>query len=130
MEHPLLFRADDPMVDRVRRICLRYPEATEKLSFGRPHFLAGKNFAFVGATMQRPYSLVVKPDPESRRAEDQDPRFFVPPYWGPSGWRGIDIGAGTDWDEIAELIDESYRQIALKRQLAALDADPVVPVSS
>jgi predicted DNA-binding protein (MmcQ/YjbR family) len=130
MEHPRLFPDDDPLVERVRRICLRYPEAVEKLSWGRPHFGAGKNFAFVGATMDRPYSLVFKPDPESRRAEDEDARFFVPPYWGPSGWRAIDLDGAVDWQEIAELIDESYRQIALKRQLKALDADPVVPVGA
>ncbi|NQX13804.1 MmcQ/YjbR family DNA-binding protein [Microbacteriaceae bacterium VKM Ac-2855] len=126
MEHPLLFEAGDPLVERVRRICLRYPEATEKLSWGRPHFLAGKNFAFVGARMDRPYTLVFKPDPESRRADDEDPRFFLPPYWGASGWRAIDIDGRPDWQEIAELIDESYRQIALKRQLAALEAHPLL----
>ena len=28
----------------------------------------------------------------------------------------------SDWDELAELIDASYRQVALKRQIAVLDA--------
>lgn len=126
MEHPLLFADDDALVERVRRICLAYPEATEKLSWGRPHWAAGKTFAHVGASMDRPYTLVFKPDPESRRADDEDPRFFVPAYWGPAGWRAIDIDGDADWQWIAELIDESYRQIALKRQLKALEADPVI----
>jgi hypothetical protein len=31
-------------------------------------------------------------------------------------------GGDPDWVELAELVQTSYRQIALKRQLAALDA--------
>ncbi len=50
--------------------------------------------------------------------------MFVSPYFGPSGWLAIDVGedGGTDWTFMAELIDTSYRQVALKRQLVALDA--------
>jgi predicted DNA-binding protein (MmcQ/YjbR family) len=73
--------------------------------------------------MDRPYSVVFKPDPEERRALIEDPRFFVPPYFGAAGWLGIDVGGDdTDWAELAELLETSYRQVALKRQLAALDA--------
>ena len=35
--------------------------------------------------------------------------------------------ADADWQLIAELIDASYRSVANRRQLRALDADPVVP---
>ncbi|RWZ53268.1 MmcQ/YjbR family DNA-binding protein [Labedella phragmitis] len=78
--------------------------------------------------MDRPHSLVVKPDVEERRALLELPRVFVPPYFGPAGWIGIDVDESprTDWTVIAELIDASYRQVALKRQVAALDAHPVV----
>jgi hypothetical protein len=60
------------------------------------------------------------------------PRVFVPPYFGPGGWIGIDVDESpeTDWTFIAELIDTSYRQVALKRQVAALDAHPVVGVAA
>jgi hypothetical protein len=46
----------------------------------------------------------------------------VPPYYGPSGWLTLDFEAApVDWDEVRELVELSYRQIALKRQLEALD---------
>lgn len=56
-------------------------------------------------------------------------RIFSPPYWGPSGWLGIDIDSpSTDWTEIAELIDTSFRMVALKRQLTALDSGDSAPL--
>ena len=54
---------------------------------------------------------------------DADERFFVPAYYGPSGWRAVDLDReDVGWDEVAELVDASYRTVANKRQLAALDA--------
>jgi hypothetical protein len=42
----------------------------------------------------------------------------------------VDESADTDWALVAELIDTSYRQVALKRQIAALDARPVVETTA
>lgn len=127
MTHPLVVEPGHPLVERVRAICLPYPEATEVEAWGRPTFRAGKKiFTFVGSTSERPYSIVFKPEGDARLAYLQDPRFFIPPYWGTSGWLGVDIDSPhADWTEFAELIDASYRQVALVRQLKALDArDP------
>lgn len=123
MEHPLLFDEPDAALDRLRSLCLAFPEAVEVPAWGRPTFRAGKKiFVTAGSTMDRPHSIVFKPDPEERRALVRDPRFFVPPYFGPAGWLAIDFGApGTDWVELAELVETSYRQVALKRQLVLLD---------
>ena len=48
-------------------------------------------------------------------------RFYVPPYVGPKGWIGIYLGDETDWDELADLVEESYRMTAPKRLAALLD---------
>jgi hypothetical protein len=65
---------------------------------------------------------VFKPEAEERPALLADDRFFVPPYFGPSGWLALDFDAArVDWEEVAELMDTSYRQVALKRMLRALD---------
>ncbi len=124
MEHPQLFEPGDALLDRLRAICLQFPEATEVLAWGRPTFRAGKRiFAVAGSSMDRPHSVVFKPDLEERLALIEDPRFFIPPYFGPGGWLALDFDTDdTDWVELAELMQTSYRQIALKRQLAALDA--------
>ncbi|MCU1440949.1 MAG: hypothetical protein JWP85_1946 [Rhodoglobus sp.] len=122
--HPLVVEPGHPLVVRVRDICMTYPDAAEVEAWGRPTFRAGKKiFTFVGSTSERPYSIVIKPDPDARLAYLQDPRFFIPPYWGPSGWLGIDIdGPRADWTEFAELIDASYRLVALVRQVRQLDS--------
>ena len=123
VEHPLLFDEPDARLDRLRALCLAFPEAAEVRAWGRPTFRAGKKiFVTAGASMDRPHSIVFKPDPEERRALVQDPRFFIPPYYGPAGWLAIDFdGPQTDWTELAELVETSYRQVALKRHLRQLD---------
>ncbi|WP_165070360.1 MmcQ/YjbR family DNA-binding protein [Marisediminicola senii] len=130
MEHPQVIDPHDPLVERVRAICLGYPEAVEKESFGRPTFRAGKKvFIWVSASMDRPFSIVFKPDGDERLAHLEDERYFVPPYWGPAGWLAIDFDhPDTDWTELAELVDTSYRQVALKRQLSALDTRDSQPL--
>lgn len=116
-------------MQRVRALCSPYPEFAEVEAWGRPTFRAGKKlFAVLGASMERPHSVVFKPDPEERLALIEDTRLFSPPYFGSAGWLAIGIDdPALDWSFVAELIDTSYRQVALKRQLAALDAHPVVP---
>ena len=47
---------------------------------------------------------------------------FVPPYEGAYGWLAMRVEADSgDWDLLTELLDTSYRQVALQRQLRALD---------
>ncbi|MCU1582914.1 MAG: hypothetical protein QOG18_1736 [Microbacteriaceae bacterium] len=122
--HPQVVEPRHPLVEKVRALCLAYPEAAEVEAWGRPTFRAGKKvFLLVGSAMDRPYSIVFKPESDERLAYLGDPRFFIPAYWGPGGWLAIDIDSpSTDWTELAELIDTSYRQVALKRQLTALDS--------
>jgi predicted DNA-binding protein (MmcQ/YjbR family) len=124
MEHPLVIDPRDPLVERMRGICLAYPESAEVRAWGRPTFRAGKKiFIMVSASMDRPHTVVFKPDEDERLAYLDDPRFFSPAYWGPGGWLAIDIDSpSTDWTELAELIDTSYRGVALRRQLTALDS--------
>ena len=130
VEHPIVIDPDDPYIVRVRGICMAYPEAAEVVAWGRPTFRAGKRiFIMMSASMDRPYTIVFKPDAEERLAHLQDDRFWSPPYWGPGGWLAADLDRpDTDWAELAELIDTSYRQVALKRQLKALDARGHVPL--
>lgn len=52
-------------------------------------------------------------------ASDPD-RYFVPKYVGPKGWVGVWLTQplGIDWDEMTELILESYCLIAPKKLAA------------
>lgn len=126
--HPLVIDPADLVLERVRSQCLRYPESAEVWVWGRPTFRVGKKiFVVVGAAMQQPRTMIFKPDPEDEPALRQHPLVFSPPYWGPGGWLAIELDhSETDWQHVAELVDASYRLVALKRQCVALDAAPVL----
>ena len=75
-----------------------------------------------GGTDGHPFAVIFKPDPDEAVALVDDPRIYSPPYFGPSGWLALDLTAApVDLGEVAELADSSYRQVALKRMLRALD---------
>ena len=112
----------DPLLARLRAIASRFPESVEVEAWGRPTFRAGRKiFAVYGASSDHPHAVIFKPDPDERPALLGDPRFLVPPYFGPSGWLAVDLTADADWDEVHELLDSSYRTVALVRMLRALD---------
>lgn len=118
-----MYSDDDPYLADLRAVCLALPESVEVEAWGRPTFRAGKKiFAVFDGHHDHPFAVIFKPDPEERLALIEDPRFYVPPYFGPGGWLALDFTvAPVEWDEVTELIDTSYRQVALKRMLKALD---------
>lgn len=121
--HPRMYSDDDPYLTELRGVCLALPEATEVEAWGRPTFRAGKIFATFSGVECRPFGVIFKPEPGDLEALIADERFYAPPYYGPGGWLALDLDAGpVDWDEVDELVEGSYRQVALKRMLAALDA--------
>ena len=129
MAHPKMFDDDDPYLATVRRIAADLPGSDEKVSHGRPAFFTKKVFAYYGGSLkvggewvQHPRSVVVLPDPDDRLALLDDPQVFVPAYLGPSGWLGVDVDDATDWTEVGELIDASFRLTAPARAIAELDA--------
>jgi hypothetical protein len=125
MAHPRMYSDGDPYLAELRRICLALPESAEVEAWGRPTFRAGKKlFAVFDVDDRHPYAVVFKPEPPERPALLEDKRFYLPPYFGPSGWVALDFTAApVDWVEVAELMESSYRQVALKRMLKALDRD-------
>jgi predicted DNA-binding protein (MmcQ/YjbR family) len=124
-----MFDDDDPVLARVRDIALAFPGADEKVSHGRPAFFTKKVFAYYGGShkvdgdwVQHPQSVMILPDVDERLALLDDSRVWVPAYLGPSGWLGFDLDDDTDWSEVAELIDASYRRTAGARLITELDA--------
>lgn len=130
MAHPPMFDDDDPMLERVRRIALCYPDAAEKISHGRPAFFTTKVFAYYGGSERRDghwtqheQSIMVKSDADERQALLADSGCYLPAYLGQSGWVGVDLSAQTDWTEVAELIESSYRMTAGVKRVARLDRE-------
>ena len=126
MAHPRMYTDKDPYLKDLRKVCLALPEAVEIEAWGRPTFRSGekgKIFAIFTGFNEKNYSVVFKPEPGEAPALQQDERVYVPKYWGPGGWLALDLTkAKVDWAEVAELVEGSYRHVANKRQLKALDA--------
>ena len=130
-----MFDDDDPVLARVRALAAAFPGVGEKVSHGRPAFFTQKVFAYYGGALKRdgewvqhPQSIVVQPDPGDRPALLEEPRVYVPAYLGPSGWIGFDLDGEADWDEVAELLDDSFRLTAPRRLVRELD-ESTEPIS-
>jgi hypothetical protein len=119
--------ASAKVIERIRRICLDLPEAVEKPFGGHtsPSFrVRDKLFVIIGEdrssmTLKAPegaQEILVNADPE---------QFFIPRYVGSKGWVGVQIARkqAPDWDEMAELIAESYCLTAPKRLVAQWEAE-------
>ena len=76
---------DEETLDRLREICLSFPDAVEAGGVGNPSFNL--------------------------------------PYVGHHGWVGGVPRHPGDWDELADLLDDSYRMTAPKRLLALLGGE-------
>lgn len=128
MPHPLMFDEADPLLHRLRSLALALPEAGEKVTHGRPTFFTQRVFAYYGGAPRgetgdrHDKALLFRPDPDDAPALHQDPRFWEPAYLWPHGWLGIDLGPATDWTEVGELLDASYRATAPRRLVRELDA--------
>jgi hypothetical protein len=118
-------KAEQQAIERVRRICLALPEATEKLAWGEPTFRAGKIFAMMDTHHHGAGHVAVVVPAELGAQETlvaADPeRFFVPPYVGVQGWIGARIDRAPDWEAIEGLIKDAYRMIAPPRLVALFD---------
>ena len=44
----------------------------------------------------------------------------MPAYVGHKGWIGVQLSGAVDWDEIAALVERSYRMTAPKRLVALM----------
>jgi predicted DNA-binding protein (MmcQ/YjbR family) len=108
---------------RIREICMALPEAAEKPFGGHTaptYRVRDKMFVM---TSEDGLSMTFKAGPgvqEALVAEDPE-RFFVPKYVGVKGWVGARLDVDHDWDEMAELIEDSYRLVAPKRLTKLLD---------
>jgi predicted DNA-binding protein (MmcQ/YjbR family) len=115
-------------VAQVREICLSLPEVTEKPFGGHtaPSFRI-RDKLFVMTSEDGSY-LTFKAPPGVQEAlvAEAPERFFVPKYVGSKGWVGARLDVDQDWEEMAELIEESYRLIAPKRLVRLLDRDQPV----
>jgi predicted DNA-binding protein (MmcQ/YjbR family) len=110
-------------IERIRKVCLSFPETEEK-SFGghtAPAFRVRDKLFVMTSEDGTTLTCKTAPGVQQILVGSNPAEFFVPKYVGAKGWVGVTLGAVTDWEEIDELLEESYRLIAPKRLVALLD---------
>ncbi|GLW67126.1 phosphoribosylglycinamide formyltransferase [Actinomadura rubrobrunea] len=115
---------DTDAAARLREICLSLPEAVEKPFGGHTapaYRVRGKLFVMTSED-GRTITFKGAPGVQEALVAEAPERFFVPPYVGHKGWVGARLDVDQDWDEIAELVEDSYRLVAPKRLAALLDS--------
>ena len=111
----------DPILEKVRKICLRLPDTNLTMTWGQPHFrVDGRIFCGCGGKGGR-YAIGFKLEKPHAAAVLKDPRFRIAPYVGKHGWVVMDATKVRDWSEVRRFIEESYELIAPTRSLAKLE---------
>jgi phosphoribosylglycinamide formyltransferase 1 len=116
------------LIAQVRERAMALPEADEVLSHGMPCFgiIKGKKFAYVSKDHHGDgmIALLVKISGVEEQAmliEQDEERYYRPPYFG-DGWVGIRLDLGdTDWDHIGEWLTKSWRAVAPKKLAVMMD---------
>ena len=114
----------DDELRRVREICLELPEVTERPSHGSPAwFIRDKKTIVMFLDDHhgdgRLALWCAAPPGVQALMVDEDPvRFFVPPYVGHRGWLGVRLDIDVDWDEVAGIVEDGFREVATKRLIA------------
>ena len=115
---------DDDALERLRDICLAFPEASEQGGVGRPTFKVRQKIFAMRHLMDGRLSVWLKAPPGAQGAliQASPDIFFMPPYVGRHGWVGAWLDADLDWGLLADLIEDSYRMTAPKRLVKQMDA--------
>ena len=110
-------------IESLRKICLSFPEAVEKETWGHPTFRVNdKMFVACSSDGESSPTMTAKAPPgEQDLLLASGDHFFYPAYVGSKGWIGLRLDSSTDWDEVREIVEDSYRLIAPKRLVKALD---------
>lgn len=109
-------------VERLRKICLALPDATEKLAWGEATWRAGRIFAQMDTYHHGADHVAVwlpaRPGLQRELVAEDPALFFVPPYVGPKGWIGVRIDRKPDWTVVAGLVADAHRLVATPKPAA------------
>jgi hypothetical protein len=122
----------DGIFERISTLCLGLPEVTVRVDASR---IRERSTAFSFEIRRRSFCLLVategptgKPVPLLVLRADLDERDMLlcigHPFFAPRAGRGrigVVLTESADWDEIRELVTESYRILAPKKLIALLE---------
>ena len=112
-------------VESIRKFCLSFPQATEKLQWGDVlcFKVGGKIFALLNLNSVPP-RLMFKCDPE-RFAELVEQEDIIPaPHFGRYNWVAFERLDALPWHDVKDLIEQSYGMVAAKAKVRIKGAKP------
>jgi hypothetical protein len=106
----------ETQIDRVRKLCLALPGASEKLSHGEPTFFVAKRVFVMFANNHHSdgHTAIWIPAPLGAQAamiEEAPETYFKPPYVGVKGWIGVELTRTSD-TILADLIRKAWQLTA------------------
>ncbi len=112
-------------LDRVRALCLAYPETEERISHGEPTwFVKGKVFVMFANNHHNDGRIAIwcaaAPGAQDALTTSDATHYFVPPYVGYRGWLGVRVDLDLPLADLEDVIEEAYRAVAPKRLLTLL----------
>ena len=113
--------ANEKTLTRLRSLCLSLPESSETSSWGHPNFKAGKKTFVAFERVKGRASIAFRLDAADVDRLLKRKQFFVTPY-GRGLWVSLWADGRVDWPAVEDLVERSYRVVALKRMLTALEA--------
>jgi hypothetical protein len=118
----------EEQIERVRRICLALPEATEKISHGEPTWFVRKKVFAAFSNNHHNDGHVAVTIPAAIGIQEmliqRNPKtFYRPPYVGVRGWVGIEVKQVSD-KELALHINEAWRLIAPQKLVELFCKEP------
>jgi predicted DNA-binding protein (MmcQ/YjbR family) len=99
--------------DTIREFCLAFPQATENLQWGDDLCFKIRGKIFAIASLDNP-RLCFKCTPESFVELIEREDIHPAPYVGRYKWVMLDRLDALRWDELRELIRQSYEMVAAK----------------
>jgi predicted DNA-binding protein (MmcQ/YjbR family) len=109
------------ILQELRTLCLSLPETMERNSFGHPNFVAGKKTFVTFEQFNGRPSIAFRLDRDNIERLSGNPLFFATPYCR-GQWLSLRVDATFGWTVVEELVNASYRLVALKRMLVVLGA--------
>lgn len=113
----------------VAELCLAFPDVEAKMAHGNHVWtVGGKQFAVFSLNHHGDghVGLLLRAPPgEQQRLVKQHPEtYYVPPYYGKSGWVGIELNGDVDWNDVVSATSDAWRHVAPAKLSAHLGKLP------
>jgi predicted DNA-binding protein (MmcQ/YjbR family) len=112
--------AAERTLHKLRALCLALPETRETSSWGHPNFKAGTRTFVAFERVKGRASIAFRLDPADVDRLLKRKTFFTTPY-GRGLWVSLWVDGAIDWKAVSELVERSYRIVALKRMLKEME---------